>query len=326
MIKRLLLVTILSFTGFIHAYSQISTWIESGRNGESEYFKHFDVGINAGSTGIGFELGTQINDFVNLRTGFDFVPHFTYDMEFTIQVGDSLESKYDKDGKRVKTKFDRMADYLEQITGLEVDDEVHMKGEPRFNNFKLIADVFPFQDKRWYFSAGFYLSSDRIAKAYNVTEDMASLMAVSIYNNIYRKVENGEELIDGIALPPDQIDRILNAGMMGMHVGDFKDTGLPYMMVPDENSMVKADLEVNRFKPYIGAGYKGVISENGKWYVSVNAGFLCWGGTADVYTHDGTEIVGELTNIYGQVDRYVDIIKPLKVYPILNAAISYRIF
>ena len=121
MIKRLLLVTILSFTGFIHAYSQISTWIESGRKGESEYFKHFDVGINAGTTGIGFELGSQINDFVNLRTGFDFVPHFTYDMEFTIQVGDSLESKYDKDGKRVKTKFDRMADYLEQITGLEVE-------------------------------------------------------------------------------------------------------------------------------------------------------------------------------------------------------------
>ncbi len=289
-------------------------------------FRRLDIGVNLGSTGIGIELGTNISDYVALRMGFDFIPHFEYNMRFQIQVGDSIESKYDKDGNRIETRFDRMAGYMEQITGLKVDDEIEMIGEPHFNNFKLIADVYPFRNKKWYFSAGFYLSKSSIGKAYNRTEDMASLLAVSIYNNIYGKVEREEGIVEDLELPPDICDMILKAGRMGMHVGDFKEDGTRYMMVPDQDNMVKATLDVNAFKPYLGAGYTGTIGHSQRLSFAVNAGVLFWGGTPKVYTHDGTEIIGELTNIWGQVNNYIEIIKPFKVFPILNASISYRLF
>lgn len=289
-------------------------------------FRHLDLAVNVGTTGIGFEASTPIGDYLKLRAGFDFMPRFTYDMQFTVQVGDSLESKYDKNGNRVETKFDRMSGYLEELTGTKVDDTVDMVGEPRFNNFKLIFDVFPFKDKRWYFSAGFYWGRSQIGYAYNKTEDMSTLMAVSIYNNIYRKVVDGDAIFMDFELPPDVNKKIKKYGEMGMHVGNHVEDGTPYIMKPDENNMVKAYMYVNAFKPYLGAGYSGRISKDGRLMFSANLGVLFWGGSPEVYTHDGTEIVNGLTDVKGQVGRYTDLIRGLKVFPVLNASISYRIF
>ena len=324
--KKIILSFILALCGLFSVNAQISTWTQSAKDGKSDYFTHLRVGANIGTTGLGLEVGTQVTDILALRIGIDFVPHFEYDMDFQIQVGDTPESKYDEHGQRIETKFDRMAEYLRQITGIQVDDQVRMVGEPSFTSFKLIADVYPFKNKRWYFSAGFYLSSPTIAHAYNTTHDMSSLLAVSIYNNIYTKVKNEEDIIEGLELPPEIRDKILSYGKMGMHVGDYKVNGEKYMMVPDDESMVKAYMKVNSFKPYIGAGYTVDISQNGRFRFAVNAGVLFWGGTPKVYTHDGTEIVGDLTNIWGQIGHYVNIVKPLIVYPTINASITYRIF
>lgn len=289
-------------------------------------FRHLDLAVNVGTTGIGFEASTPIGDYVKLRAGFDFMPKFTYDMQFTIQIGDSIESKYDKNGNRIETKFDKMAGLLEEFTGTKVDDTIDMVGEPKFNNFKLIVDVYPFKDKRWYFSAGFYLGSSQIGYAYNTTEDMPSLMAVSIYNNIYQKVVDGDAIFMDLELPPDINKTIKKYGRMGMHVGDNPEEGTPYIMVPDENNMVKAYMHVNAFRPYLGAGYSGRISKDGRLRVSANLGVLFWGGSPKVYTHDGTEIVNGLTNVPGQVGRYTDLARGFKVFPVLNASISYRLF
>ena len=49
----------------------------------------------------------------------------------------------------------------------------------------LLVDVFPFKNnKHWHFTAGFYWGNSTIGKAYNTTEDMPSLVAVGIYNNM----------------------------------------------------------------------------------------------------------------------------------------------
>lgn len=85
------------------------------------------------------------------------MPHFNYDMEFEIQVGDSKENKYDAQGNRVQTKFDKMAAMLEDLTGYKVDDVVTMTGHPTYHNFKFLVDVFPFKNnKHWHVTAGFF--------------------------------------------------------------------------------------------------------------------------------------------------------------------------
>ena len=147
---------------------------------------------------------------------------------------------------------------------------------------------------------------------------------------IYDIEDTADSELDGVflgmELPPMINDKILNAGRMGMHVGDFPD-GTPYMMEPDENNMVKAEMKVNAFKPYLGAGYSGLIDKkNDRLHFAADAGVLFWGGTPKVYTHDGTEIVQGLDNVIGQVGRYTKLVKPMKVFPVLNLSVSYRLF
>ncbi len=296
-----------------------------------------NITFETGSTGFGIGLDSHLNKNVRLRTGFNWVPRFEYPMNFNIQVGEDGDPGYDAEGH---SRFDRMAGYLEEMTGFKIDQQVEMIGVPSFNNFKLLFDVSPFNNKNWYFTAGFYAGSSIIGRAYNRTEDMTTLMSVAMYNNIYDKVYdieyNDESELNGVflglELPPAVNNKILDAGRMGMHIGDYKDkvdengNPIPYMMEPDQDNMVKAEMKVNSFRPYIGAGYSGPIYKlNDRFRFSVDCGIMFWGGTPKVYTHDGTDIVSELENITSQVDKYVDKIKPLKVYPMLNLSISYRL-
>lgn len=298
--------------------------------GTFDFNPDLSVAVDAGSTGIGFEFESRLNELLQVRAGFDWMPHFEFPMHFSIEMGNDGDPGYDSEGR---SRFDRMAGYLEDMTGFKIDQQVDMIGVPHFHNIKLLVDVFPFQNKHWYFTAGFYAGPSVIGRAYNRTEDMTTLMSVAMYNNIYDKVYdieyNDESELDGVflglELPPVINEKILSAGRMGMHVGDFKD-GSRYMMEPDENNMVKAEMKVNAFKPYLGAGFSGLIDKkNDRLNFAADCGIMFWGGSPRVYTHDGTEITS-LNNLNGQVGRYVNISNKFKVFPVLNLSVSYLLF
>ncbi|MCQ2110412.1 MAG: hypothetical protein MJY79_02805 [Bacteroidaceae bacterium] len=317
--KALLLSAFLSFSGIGGVKGQtFSDFVDRiGLN-------NLDVAVDMGSTGIGLQVGTMVTPWMQVRTGFDYMPYFEKDMSFTIQIGDHVESKFDPDGNRVETTFDRMAGYMKEITGLDVDDEVIMVGTPSFNNAKLIFDVFPIRNCGWYLSAGVYAGRKVIGHAVNRIEEMPSLMAVGIYNNMYEKTVNEEPIFMGVELPPALADKVIDAGRMGIHVGDYVSDGTSYVMEPNNESMVTADMKVNAFRPYVGTGYKGQFSErNEHLKFAVEGGVFFWGGVPKVYLHDGTELTQDLTNIMGQVDRYVQLVKKFPVFPVLNLSLVY---
>lgn len=286
-------------------------------------FNNLEVTINAGSTGIGFDFATYVHKMVRIRTGFDFTPKITPTLNFAIEGG-----RYDENGNWVPTQFDTMAKTLEEFTGYKTDDKVAMKGEPTFWNYKLLVDVFPFKNKNWHVTAGFYLGPSRIAKAYNKTEEMASLLAVGIYNNIYDKIMAGEPIYgDNVYLDPDIEDKFIEYGRMGIRVGDHKSDGTPYLMEPDETGMVKANMKANTFRPYLGFGYSGrMIKNNDKYYIGFECGAMFWGGTPELITHDGTNLTKDVKNIMFSVGDYVDVIKKFKVYPVINLRITRKLF
>ena len=298
--------------------------------GTFDFNPDFSIAVDAGSTGTGFEFESRLNPMFQVRAGFNWMPHFEFPMHFSIEVGDDGDPGYDSEGR---SRFDRMAGYLEEMTGFQIDQQIDMIGEPHFHNFKLLIDVFPFKNKHWYFTAGFYAGPSVIGRAYNRTEDMTTLMSVAMYNNIYDKVYeieyNDETELNGVflglELPPAVNRKILNSGRMGMHVGDFAD-GTRYVMEPDADNMVKAVMKVNSFKPYLGAGFNGLIDKkNDRLHFATDCGVMFWGGSPKVYTHDGTEITS-LKNINGQVGKYVNISNKFKVFPVVNLSISYRLF
>lgn len=313
-------------------------------------FKHLDASVTLGTTGIGFDVATPVGDYAQLRVGYAFMPSFHKSMYFGVQVGDKPESKYDSKGNRKETNFDKMSGVLKQMTGYQVDDEVEMIGMPTYNNLKVLVDVFPFQqDRRWHVTAGFFLGPSKIAKAYNATEAMPTLMAVSMYNTMRDKTLASYDAyisdettfpepvpdyeIDGFQVgisDPILMGKLVNRfnkyGRMGMHVGDYDD-GTSYLMEPGDDGMVRAEVKANAFKPYLGLGYGGrLLKDNDKFHLAVDLGAMFWGGSPHIVTHDGTDLTRDVSDISGKVGRYVRLAKTFKVFPVLDVRLVYNIF
>lgn len=314
--------------------NQSESWFK-----RNQVFQNLDVSVVAGTTGIGIDVASKIGSSVQLRAGYDYMPRFHKSIYFPVEVGGEPAKKYDANGNRVESNFDRLSKMLHDLTGFNVDDEVEMVGNPTVNNFKFLVDVFPFRNKHWHVSAGFYWGPSQFAYAENSTRAMTSLLAVSMYNQLWEKCHDDLPIIsiDGDGTPQNPgmdvylseayRQRIDNYGRMGFHVGDSKATGEAYVMEPGADGMVKVRAKSNNFKPYLGFGYGGRLMKNrNDWQVSFDAGAMFWGGTPDLYTHDGTNLTKDVNHITGKVGDWVDFLGGIKVYPVLNVRFTKTIF
>lgn len=316
------------------------------QNDDVKAFRHLDLGVSMGSTGIGVEVASPVSSVVRLRAGIDAMLRTTHNMHFDVQ-------SFDENGQLTDSRIDKMSELLRSFTGYEVDGNVTMKGKPKMWNFKLLVDIFPFKNnKHWHVTAGFHWGTSTIATAENAIEDSPSLFSMGMYNNMY---DNAWKNWNGIyepfivwgegdnriqmELPSEVSDRLLEYGRMAIHMGDYKHdivdaegnvvhkAGDPYLMEPNEHSMVTARVKVNSFKPYLGFGYEGrLLKNNDRYRIGFDCGALFWGGTPDIITHDGTNLAKDVTGITGKVGDYVDLIKGVKVFPVLNLKITRRLF
>lgn len=323
--KKIILLLVVICSGLMSS-AQTS---ESQENG---FFKHLDASLTVGSTGLGFDLASPMGEYAQLRAGFSFMPHIHYKMNFEVQVGD--------DASKSKSKFQTLSGLLKDMTGYQVDNSVDMIGVPTYYNFNLLVDVFPFKNnKHWHFTAGFYWGNSMIGKAYNTTEDMPSLVAVGIYNNMYDKAINYEPFVtinyngNPIAITdnPEYQDMLYEKfreyGRMGVWIGNHVSDGSPYIVEPDENSMVKAEVRVNTFKPYLGFGYGGrLIKGDDRYKISFDCGAMFWGGTPSILTHDGTDLAKDVEGVKWKVGDYVRLIKGVKAFPVLTVRITRTLF
>lgn len=323
--KKIVLLLIAVCSGLV-ANSQTTEGQEKG------FFKHLDASLTMGTTGLGLDMATPMGEYAQLRAGFSFMPHIHYKARFEVQIGD--------DPIKSNQKFQTLSKVLNDMTGYQVNNYVDVIGVPTFYNFNLFVDVFPFkQNKHWHFTAGFYWGNSQIAKAYNTTEDMPSLVAVGIYNTMYEKAIKKEPFATvyykGVAHPitddpeyQDMLyDKFMEYGRMGVRIGDYVSDGSPYIVEPDQNSMVKAQVRANAFKPYVGFGYGGrLIKGDDRYKVSFDCGAMFWGGNPSVITHDGTDLANDVENIRGNVGTYVKLIKAVKVFPVLNVRFTRSLF
>lgn len=299
-------------------------------------FKQLDFGVTLGTTGIGFDVAMPVHEMVKLRTGFEVMPRFNYDMHFNVE-------SFDDAGLPTGSSFDRMAEMLYGLTGFKVDQNVTMKGKPTMWNFKFLVDVYPFKNKHWHITAGFHWGPSKIAEAVNAQEDSPSLFAVGMYNHLWDCAYYDEPImtIEGIgevSFDDNMRQRIINMGRMGIPLGKFSHDvtdvygvehkkGETYYMEPNENSMVYADARANSFKPYLGFGYEGrLIKNNDKYHIGFDAGVMFWGGTPSIMTHEGIDLAKDVEDIGGKVGSYVKFVKGIKVYPVINLRITRTIF
>ena len=317
---------------FFVALFLFQSFVVFSQTQRSVFIKSLDVAASLGTMGISVDASVPINDIVSIRAGVSYMPEFNTKMSFGVQVGTEPEKKYDDKGERIKTKFDKMSEMFYELTGYKIDESVDMDCSVNFVNAKLMVDIKPFTNKDWYISAGFFWGTRIIGKACNTTEDMTSTLAVGFYNRIYDKVYNFEPIIEGISLPYEYEEKILRYGKMGMRLGSFNDKvdedgkSVPYMMVPDQDGTVRANIKVNSFKPYLGFGWKHTLVNSPKWSFGFEAGAIFWGGVPNIYTHDGTSLTRDVSGVSGKAGDIVSLVKAFPVYPLLEFRVTRRIF
>ena len=287
---------------------------------EHHVFDKLDVAFTLGTTGLGLELSSPMTNWARLRVGFDGIPGFNLPMRFDVAT---------YAGEENTNGFEHVKDIMYQITGQEIDETVRMNAKLHFYNFKLLVDVFPFQnDRRWHFTAGLYFGSSLIGTAVNAKAETNSLVAMNLYNRIYDKMvasDGQDPLFGDIYISHETYERMMQYGRVGVHMGDFKD-GTPYYMTPEANGTVSARAKANSVKPYLGAGFSSPVDRSGRLSLGVDAGVLFWGGSPDVILADGVNMTKELHNIPGKVGSYVGFMKAMKVYPAVTFKISYTFF
>ena len=329
---------------------------------EHDIFQHLDVSVTAGTTGIGFDVASPVTKWAQLRLGYEFMPRFTKTMGFDMTINGQPARSYDEDGNRQETRFDKLKEFLYSFTGFDIDDHVEMIGKPTINNFKMLVDVFPFQNnKSWHFTAGFYWGPSQFAEAVNSTEAMVSLVSAGIYNKMYESAMTGAPLISfdpdqfptlagvGIKMPEPVREKFKQYGDMGFVVGYFthdiynpdgsvlKSKSTPYIVEPDEDGMVRVTASSNSFKPYLGFGYGGnLLKKRDDWKISFDCGAMFWGGTPELVVRHGLKLSNgtyrdvslteDVENINGQVGTYVDLFSAFKVFPVLSLRITKNIF
>jgi hypothetical protein len=105
-------------------------------------FKHMELGLTLGSTGIGIDLAAPLCEFLQVRAGYDYMFPFQKKFHLLLQNEESsLEAYYD------------------------------MTAKLTMGNAKLLADIYPFKyNKSWHITVGFYYGPSQVAKLESSSE------------------------------------------------------------------------------------------------------------------------------------------------------------
>ena len=104
-------------------------------------FEHLSVSVNAGTLGVGVQIAAPVNQYLSLRTGLMMLK-YTYDYDYKDVIN------YDAG---------QHGDY-------EYDVAIPMTAKANMVNGLLLADVFPFRNRRFHVTGGFYMGTSDIIK------------------------------------------------------------------------------------------------------------------------------------------------------------------
>ena len=275
-------------------------------------FRHLEVSLTAGTSGVGLDLAMPICRIMQVRLGYDYMPQFKKSFTMNLAGGGQAARQYNAQGNRVKTPFDKIQQYMYEQSGMDIDDHIMMTGQLTMHNAKALLDIYPLKyNKHWHITAGVYWGPEEFAKNENSAESNKTLSLMTSYNIMYEKAEAS--------------DPIKGYGRLALYSGDKG--GKPCEVDPADDGSVKISVKSNAVKPYFGFGYTGrLVGSRDDWKVSAELGVLFWGGTPSQRMHDGTNLSKDVTNIPGALGDYVSVINALKVYPLLNVRFAKTLF
>lgn len=287
-------------------------------------FKHLEVSVTLGTTGLGIDVAAPVCDFLQVRLGYDYMLPFKRKFEMPLAGGGEGARVYDETGNRKVTKFNEIQNYIYEQSGYELDESIPMDGKITMNNLKLLFDVYPLAyNKHLHVTAGVYWGPSQFAKAEKGSGADVTLSYMASYNSLYESAAAD--------------DPIKQYGRLDLYPGDYDHDfvtkgvmhkkGDPYLTQPTEDGSVTIRAKSWSVKPYLGIGYTGrLIKSRDDWKVSAALGVMIWGGTPVQETHDGTDLSAKVCNIKGTLGHRIALVEALKVYPVLSVRFAKTLF
>lgn len=136
--KHLFLLALATLFGFQTTQAQDSDF-------EYGLFNHVGWGVSAGLDGIGVDVAAPITSWGAVRAGISFFPTIKYDGDVNIRSNSKSFTKKD----------------------------VNIEGKLNIFDFKLLFDFYPFKDNGFHLTAGTYIGSKKLVKAYNTEQFLA---------------------------------------------------------------------------------------------------------------------------------------------------------
>lgn len=291
---------------------------------EGNTFKHLEMSVTLGTTGVGIDVAAPICDFLQVRLGYDYMLPFKQEFEMPLAGGGQAARQYDENGNRKVTPFNEIADYMYQKSGYELEDHIQMEGKLTMNNLKLLFDIYPLAyNKHLHITAGVYWGPSQFAKAEKGSGADVTLSYMASYNSMYEQASAD--------------DAIKKYGRLDLYPGDYDHDfvtkgvmhkkGDPYLMQPTEDGSVTIQAKSWTVKPYLGVGYTGrLIKSRDDWKVSAALGVMLWGGTPLQQTNEGTDLSTKVCNVKGTLGHRVALVEALKVYPVLSVRFAKTLF
>ncbi|NPD81967.1 hypothetical protein HPS57_08265 [Prevotella sp. PINT] len=283
--KKSILAVLLAFVAF-------SAKAENGCC-DKNLFNHLGVGVEVGTTGIGFNLATPIGNYVQMRAGMSFLP--------TIKVKD-IDVDFNDDAQSAWNEFQTQislpgapAEAL-KYKGVGLPEELLIDGKISMTNFKLLFDLYPSKHSSFHFTAGFYAGKGQIIEAYT-TNCQENLEAITYYNNNFA--------------PQNNLQKI------GVELGD-------YLLEPN-GSEARAYLKTSGFKPYLGIGSGRAVPRK-RVSFAWDLGVQFWGTPKIYMDQPGGQLQLQDEGIDGDGGKIIKTISKITVYPCLSFRINGRIF
>lgn len=232
--KKLLILPLLAGALSCHAQNDMRASAQAYNESKEEnsaFLKSLKGSVSVGTTGIGVDFSTPIHKNVRLRMGATFMPHFDKELPFTIITGQykwdhslSLEENNKLQAQFWKDNFLKLSDKLKGFTGITMtDNKLYVDVTPNFNNFKFLVDFYPFNNKKWHVTTGFYWGNNRVASAFPQATSVTPFLAVSMFNNLYKKSVGFSPIISvggqGITMDESIAAQLQTYGLMQVSAG-----------------------------------------------------------------------------------------------------------
>ncbi len=256
---------------------------------DKNMFNHLSLGLNLGTGGIGFEVGTVCTPYLGLRAGFEAIPSFTISPKGIANIHVNLPDDYNNLPAEIKNEYPAQED-------MEFDG----KGKVTMKNGKFLVDIFPGKNCMFHFTVGFYAGTRQVGNLIASQVEFGAEPNLEVVERYNRDINTPGTMVYGRGLTP--IDVNMEDG-----------TPLFYM-----GNAVPAEIRVNPVKPYFGIGVGRTVPRK-RVGVKGELGVMYW-GTPRIY--NGINNITECS----EIRDVTKVSNKIPVYPMLKITIFGRIF